>query len=200
MSTVKITENISYIKASENPLSADVGIVEGENFVWLFDVGANDFAHTEVNAINKPKNAVLSHFHPDHIGNLDKTKLNEIYQCANTFGYTKRGICVTEDVYIEDGITLHLFPIPSSHAKGSLGLEVGEYAFLGDAAYSTMKKGKVCYNSSVLKEEIDLLKKLKAKYFLISHDEKFVKTKEEVISELSEIYSKRDPKESYIFL
>jgi hypothetical protein len=61
-----------------------------------------------------------------------------------------------------------------------------------------MKQGKTCYNAPVLKEEIAVLEKLSAKFFLISHDERFVRPKEEIISELLEIYSKRDPKESYI--
>ncbi|MBQ5357539.1 MAG: hypothetical protein IIU57_04860, partial [Oscillospiraceae bacterium] len=90
------------------------------------------------------------------------------------------------------------FPLPSSHAKGSLGMEIGDYAFLGDATYSTMKQGKVCYNASVLKEEIAVLENLSAKFFLISHDEKFIRPKEKIIEELEEIYKKRDPKESYI--
>ena len=79
-------------------------------------------------------------------------------------------------------------------------METGDYAFLGDAIYSTMKQGKVCYNASVLKEEIAVLKNLSAKFFLISHDERFVRPKEEILSELEEIYSKRDPKESYIWI
>ena len=148
----------------------------------------------------KPKNAVISHFHPDHIGNLEHVDLNEIYLGANTFKYAKRGKVIDKDVFIDDGIKIHLFPIPSSHAKGSLGMEIGDYAFLGDATYSTMKQGKACYNSSVLKEEISVLKNLSAKFFLISHDEEFIKPKEKIVAELEEIYSRRDPKESFIWI
>ena len=79
-------------------------------------------------------------------------------------------------------------------------METGDYAFLGDGIYSTMKQGKVCYNASVLKEEIEVLKNLSAKFFLISHDERFIYQKEEIIAELEEIYSRRDPKESYIWI
>lgn len=197
---IRINEHISYIKASTDPLSADVGMVFGDEFLWLFDIGADEAVIAPLNAAEKPKKAILSHFHPDHIGNLGRIALDEIYLGANTFGYTKRGNIVADDIFINDGVEMHIFPLPSSHAKGSLGMESGEYAFLGDATYATMKQGKVCYNASVLKEEIDVLKNLSARYFLLSHDEKFIRPREEVISELEEIYSKRDPKEAFIFL
>lgn len=197
---IKINGRISYIKASGKPLSADVGIVEGDEFIWIFDVGADESVPISLNKIQKPKNAVISHFHPDHMGNLEHVDLNEVYLGANTFKYAKRGKVVDEDVFINDGAEIHLFPLPSSHAKGSVGMESGDYAFLGDAIYSTMKQGKVCYNASVLKEKIAVLKNLSAKFFLISHDEKFIRPREEIIEKLEEIYSKRDPKESYIWI
>ena len=197
---IKINDRISYIKATGKPLSTDVGIVEGDEFIWIFDVGADESVPISLNKIQKPKNAVISHFHPDHMGNLEHVDLNEVYLGANTFKYAKRGKVVDGDVFINDGAEIHLFPLPSSHAKGSIGMETGDYAFLGDAIYSTMKQGKVCYNASVLKEEIAVLKNLSAKFFLISHDEIFVRPKEEIISELEEIYKKRDPKESYIWI
>ena len=200
MEIIKINDRISYIKATEKPLSADVGIVCGDEFVWIFDVGADELVPMELKSIEKLKNAVISHFHPDHMTNLDKMEFSEIFLGANTFKYAKKGKTVEKDIFIDDGIKIHIFLLPSSHAKGSIGLEAGEYAFLGDAAYATMKRGKVCYNASVLKEEITVLKSLSAKYFLLSHDEKFIYPKDEVIKNLEEIYSKRDPKESYIFI
>lgn len=197
---IKINERISYIKAKNNPLSADVGIVEGDKFAWIFDVGADDSVPMELMKVEKPKNIVISHFHPDHMGNLEHVDFEALFLGANTFKYAGKGEVVCDDIFIDDGIKIHIFPLPSSHAKGSLGFETGEYAFLGDTVYSTMKKGRTCFNSSVLKEEITVLKKLSAKYFLISHDEKFIRTKEEVLEQLEEIYSKRDPKESFIWI
>ena len=197
---IKINDRLSYIGASENPLSADVGIFFGDEAVWLFDLGSSGEAAKLINGIDRPKKAVISHFHPDHMGNLEHAKTDEIYLGANTFKYAKRGTVVDRDIFIEDGEKIHIFPLPSSHAKGSLGLEIGEYAFLGDGTYATMKQGKVCYNASVLKDEITVLKNLSAKFFLISHDEKFIREKEEIIAKLEEIYSKRDPKDSYIWI
>ena len=198
---ISITDKISYLPASENPLSADVGIIEGQKALWLFDLGNSAEAAEALNALKKPKNAVISHFHSDHLGNLERVVLSELYLGANTFNYAGRGKIVREDTYIDDGVKLRIFPLPSSHAKGSLGLEVsGEYAFLGDGVYPGTKNGKACYNASVLKEEIAVLKNLEAKYFLLSHDENFVRKKEDVLKELGDIYSQRNPRESYIFL
>jgi len=38
---ISITEKISYIKASDNPLSADVILIEGQEYLYVFDVGNN---------------------------------------------------------------------------------------------------------------------------------------------------------------
>lgn len=197
---IRITDRLSYIKATENPLSADVGIFEGDEFLWTFDIGADISVPISLNAFEKPKKAVLSHFHPDHTANIDRINLSGIYLGANTFKYIKRGTVVANEIFIDDGERIHIFPLPSSHAKGSLGMEIGDFAFIGDAVYSTMKQGKICYNASVLREEIAVLRNLSAKFFLISHDEKFIRPKDEIIGELEEIYSKRNPKESYIWI
>ena len=48
---IKINDRISYIKATEKPLSADVGIVEGDEFIWIFDVGADESVPISLNKI-----------------------------------------------------------------------------------------------------------------------------------------------------
>ena len=60
------------------------------------------------------------------MSNLSKLECSEIYVGANTFKYSGKGTAVDSDLYIEDGVRLHLFQIPCCHAKGSLGLEVNE--------------------------------------------------------------------------
>ena len=201
MERIYIAEYLSYWKATEAPLSADVGVIEGASGVWLYDVGNSEKTAAEINALPGRKNIVLSHFHPDHIGNLPKIRYDALYQGANTLRYTGAGTAVTADIYLQDGVQLHLFPLPSSHAKGSLGLEVNEtYAFLGDGAYSTRKAGRRVYNAGLLLEQIRVLRGLKARWFLLSHDAEFVRSREEVLSQLEAIYKMRSPKESYIVL
>ena len=44
MSLITINDAISYIEASDDPLSADVGIVKTDGGVWLYDVGNGERA------------------------------------------------------------------------------------------------------------------------------------------------------------
>ena len=39
MERIYIAEYLSYWKATEAPLSADVGVIEGASGLWLYDVG-----------------------------------------------------------------------------------------------------------------------------------------------------------------
>lgn len=193
----KITDQISYIPAIETPLSADIGIIQCDGTVWLYDVGSSEEAAATVNALPGPKNIVLSHFHPDHTGNVSRVSYDVLYAGAFTCKRLGVGTPVEEHLYFEDGI--HLFPLPSSHAKGCLGLEYGDYAFLGDATYSTMKDGQAAYNVGLLQELIAVLKALQANWFLLSHKKPFACTKTEVVTQLEEIYALRSPHDPYIF-
>lgn len=202
MERIYLTERISYIKATHAPLSADVGIIEGEKYIWLYDVGSSDEVADYLNGADftKEKNLVISHFHPDHLANWSRIPHREIYQGVNTKGYTHSGIAVEQELVLQDGLELRLFPIPACHAKGSLGLMAGEYAFLGDATYSTHKKGQAVYNAQMLREQIRVLHALPVKYFLLSHDEKFCYEKESVLADLEAIYARRIKNEPYIQL
>ena len=202
-----LTDRISYWKATENPLSADIGILKGARNTWLFDVGSSEEAAVFLQSLPGEKILVLSHFHPDHITNWSRIPHRELYQGANTYGYTKSGTVIDKEQTIEDGLSFHLVPLPSSHARGSLLLEVEDYAFLGDATYCTRKKLSAVsteqlllpvYNAQLLKEEIEVLKKLRARYVLLSHDETFCHERKEVVEELKQIYSRRRKDTPYI--
>ena len=189
MKEIAINDKISYVECSEDPLSADIGIVRDGEEIWLYDVG-NDVRNLE--GLSGQYNVVLSHFHQDHVGSLEKIGIKKLYVSKETQKHVKpAGVIVEEDVFVGN---LHIFPLRSSHAKGSLGLEVDEtYAFVGDALYCKAKEGKYCYNAQLLREEIDKLKALKATYLLASHHPGLVRRKDEVIVELEEIYKMRVP-------
>ena len=195
----KIADSIFYFPATESPLSADVGIIQCAEGVWLYDVGSSDEAVATIEAMPGKKTVVLSHFHPDHAGNIERVPYDMLYTgkftCRRLGGI---GVSVEDHLYFESGI--HLFPLPSCHAKGCVGLEYGAYAFLGDAVYATDKDGRIAYNAGLLKELIAVLKSLEASWFLVSHSVPFVKPKTEVIAELEGIYALRSPHESYIYL
>lgn len=187
MKEIVISDKISYRECTNDPLSADIGIVRAESGIWLYDVG-NDVRNLE--GLNGEYNVVLSHFHLDHVGSLEKLNVQALYVSRETQKHVSlQGVIVEEDLYVGN---LHVFPLCSSHAKGSLGLEVDEaYAFVGDALYCKSKEGHYCYNAQLLLEEINKLKSLKATWLLASHHPGLMRRKDEVITELEEIYAKR---------
>ena len=187
MDLISINDKISYIEATPDPLSADIGIIRDESGVWLFDVG-NDASR--ISGLTGEYNVVLSHFHQDHAGSIDRIRVNELYLSKETYRHVGRGTVVESDIRIGG---LHIFPIPSSHTKGSLGLEVDEsFAFVGDSLYSKVKDGLYIFNAQLLKDEIKVLSAIKAPYFLVSHFNGLIRSKDEVIEELKEIYGMRD--------
>ena len=187
MDLISINGKISYIEATPDPLSADIGVIRDESGVWLFDVGNDPWRIAD---LTDEYNVVLSHFHQDHAGSIDRIRAKELYLSKETYRHVGRGTVVESDIRIGG---LHIFPIPSSHTKGSLGLEVDEsYAFVGDALYSKVKDGFYIFNAQLLKAEIDVLSGLKAPYFLVSHFKGLIRSKDEVIEELKEIYGMRE--------
>lgn len=197
---ITIADRISYWKARREPLSADIGVIEGDSGFWIYDVGAGDIGAACIRGLSGGKNIVLSHFHADHIGNLEKVTFEKLYQGAYTLRHTQRGEAVRGNLWLEDGsLCMHLFELPSSHAKGCLGLEIdGQYAFLGDGTYCSVRQGRPVYNVGLLQQEIKVLESLRANYFLLSHDEVFVRDREEVLENLKSIYAGRIPGNPYI--
>lgn len=195
MTAIRINDKISYIAASENPLSADIGIIRDNGTVWLFDVGSGEKSIAELDGCY---HVVLSHFHQDHIGNIDKIRAKEIYASKVTCDHVRKGTVVTEDLYIGG---VHIFLLPSSHTGGCLGLEVDNtYAFVGDALYSKVKNGSYVYNAQLLKDEIEVLRKLQARFLLVSHYAGLIRKREDVIAELEAIYSMRNKNTSDILI
>ena len=203
MDIIKITDNISYIEAVTNPLSADVVIVQAEDVIWLYDVGSHPLIPSLIRGINtdnKDINVVLSHFHPDHIANLENIEYKNVYQGRYTYKYTHTGMVVENAIYFNDKKTrLGILPFPSIHAKGSLAMLVNNrYLFVGDALYPKTKASDKMYNVSILNEQINLLKSLDISYIMLSHRKPFAMKKEVVIMWLLDIYNKRNKNDAFI--
>ena len=100
MQIKKLTERIAYIKATRQPLSADVGIVQGDEFVYIFDVGNSIEVVEYLQMLEKKKRILLSHFHPDHIGNLSRLSYETVYMGTNTAKYVVKqlGKAAIEDI------------------------------------------------------------------------------------------------------
>ena len=162
-SRISVTEQISYIKASDNPLSADVVFVEGQEYLYVFDVGNNEQVAEYLNSVSRKKRIILSHFHTDHMGNIGRVEWETVFFGANTEKYFQQYISdyaaqrfaelpaalvgtlggqnkensfpkfvtIFEPVRIQDGVSLEIYHMPNSHAKGSLLLQVNkEYIFV----------------------------------------------------------------------
>ena len=195
-----ISDIISYLPADSNPLSADVGIVHGKQYEWIFDVGSNDVSLKLIGDISRDKRIIISHFHEDHMGNLGRMEGGEIYCGDYTFTKLKRGTVVTEPLIFLDGEEITVFPMPSAHSKGAVGLKInGEYAFIGDAVYGAPKNGREVYNVNILKDMTIFLEKLSVQQLLLSHEQGLVRPKDQVVAELKALYSLRKPGEAYIY-
>ena len=233
---VKLTDRIQYLQVSYEPLSADVVAVRGDSAWWIFDVGACDMAVDFINALPRnpinenasrsslensesvapvaiplKKNIVISHFHRDHLLNVQRMcggeiplDINALYVGAytsKTFGEIE-GVAknvVMEPLSFDDGVQIHILPMPNSHAKGSLALIVDDYVFLGDATYPMVGHGSPdVYNVQILGEQIKLLKSLAPSHFCLSHKRGLVRDKTSVIQFLESVYARRQKNENYI--
>ena len=226
---VKLTDRIRYLQMSYEPLSADVVAVRGDSAWWIFDVGAFDGAAKFINDLPRnlvddvanlaacnnaaclAKNVVISHFHRDHLLNVQRMCSGEISldidalyvgaYASKTFGEIE-GVAknvVMEPLAFDDGVQIQILPMPNSHAKGSLALIVDDYVFLGDATYPMVGHGAPdVYNVQILGEQIKLLKTLSASRFCLSHKRGLVRDKTSVIQFLESVYARRQKNENYI--
>ena len=138
----------------------------------------------------------------DDIDDSRETKVNGNIACEQ-----KETQGVEKQNKHEKSLKLEIIPMPSSHSKGSLALVVNdEYIFMGDSTYCRYipKREGVEdyaeYNVQKLKEQIDLLKSIKAEKCLISHEKRIMRPKKVVIRQLESVYAKRQPGENVIKL
>lgn len=233
---VNVSEKIEYITSGENPLSSDVIFIKGDKATWIFDVGANDEAFNAIEelvsdeASNRDVNIVISHFHRDHMGNL--MRILSIPEPKNSINfyvskYTKKrsnvGNIVEEDLFFDDGVRIHIFPMPSTHSKGCLCLEADDEAvFIGDSMYPAYKtvedltgtdmnssvdkfdsrneyrKQHKVYNVQHLKDQIEILKAIDAKKVYLSHEKSPLVRKAIIVKFLESVYDKREQGNPYI--
>ncbi|MCQ2124525.1 MAG: hypothetical protein MJZ25_10110 [Fibrobacter sp.] len=207
-----------------NPLSADVYAIRGETVWWIFDVGASDEAadfinnlpcdgvapgtaqHLHQDAAPLKKNIVISHFHRDHFFNLSRVSFDNLFVGRETFRHCDESIrarsgtqVVESPLQFEDGLKFHIEPIPSSHAKGSLMLTVGESAFLVDSTYPTVGHNRPdSYNVQLLYQQIQFLRACGAQNFYMSHRRFIPREKESILQILESYYAQRAPNKNII--
>lgn len=180
-----LTPTISYFPAINEPLSSEVIIIDGGAETYIFDAGRGDISADYLKQLNKTC-MIISHFHTDHTYNLRDYTPDRMYVSKNTYKYTKSGTIVSEDILLDDG-RIRVFTIPSSHAKGCLGIEVNkEYAFLGDALYGASNKPMgEAYNYQLLQQTIKVVESLSAEKLVIGHRLPNTYTQKEMLRFLS---------------
>ena len=191
----RIDEKITFLEASENPLSADVYFIEGNEYTYIIDVGSNDSAYEHINSIEKKK-IIITHFHQDHCANIERIDIDDenLYVGKYTGKVIGKGTSVESEIVINDGVSIRILPIKNSHAKDSLCVAVNdEYLFLGDAFYSSIKG----YNVSLLHDEISLLDSLAFDKAILSHDIT-IYDRDYILGNLKEIFALRQKNQPFI--
>ena len=98
---IRLNNLISYISPTENPLSANVVMIQGKEALWLYDVGNHPDIPQVIEQFRDGRNVnvILSHFHEDHTGGLPDIAYNEIYQGKYTYRHKYSGWrCVTSHI------------------------------------------------------------------------------------------------------
>lgn len=181
----KITDIITYLPASSDPLSADIYFIEGDTNCYVFDVGNCEKALQEIIAISQEKVIILSHYHKDHIGNIDKIGYRELYVGDLTKETIQRGTVVIDEVVIHDGVELFIQHCPSPHVNGSLIVTVNkEYTLIADLYFT-----RAGYDKELANEMLKVLEELETKYFVVSHQQgENIFEKKKLIKELKEYF------------
>lgn len=160
-----IISRIRRIHATDEPLSADVFIIEGDARYYVFDVGSNDEAHAAISALEKPVWVILSHFHQDHTGNMARLAPEKTLAGARTCKYVDNATLVDAPFVIRDGVEIVVQPCVSPHAPGCLIATVdGGITLIGDLHYARPGVGQ-----GEAKGMLNVLKRVDTRYFVPSH-------------------------------
>ena len=176
----RINEYLSFIISGDEPLSSNAFFINGKNKTYIYDVGRNDEAYNAIQEIKNDKCIIISHFHGDHISNLDRITYSNLYVSNYTYKHTNKGNIVRENIHIDDEVSLDIIPASSVHAKGSLLLNINnEYCLIGDLTASDN-----VVNKSLAVMMINDLKKVDTKYFVLGHRENCIYEKDTFIMQL----------------
>lgn len=157
---------IRQIPAEDEPLSADVFIISGDEGEYVFDVGSSDAAYEAIASLEKPVTVILSHFHRDHTENMRRLQVAQTLAGVRTMKYIPAGTLVDAPLIIRDGVTIEVRPCVSPHAPGCLIATVdGTYTFIGDLYYARPGTGQ-----GEARGMYNVLRQLDTKYFVVSHE------------------------------
>lgn len=170
----KLSDKVSYLESSFNPLSAEVVMIKRNNLTVFYDCGASDEAFELINNCPGDKIVVLSHFHEDHAFNA--LRLDIPIYCSK---YTLKRI--PNGVLYKQGTDFKIYDFPSFHSKGCLAIYLPNEKLLmiGDGIYP---KDERYYNLSIINNQIKFLNDLNIDNILISHKKQFIYKKDIVLN------------------
>ena len=162
-----IGERIKYLTATNDPLSADVYCIDGDQYCYVYDVGNNDQSLQYVNQIRKEKVVVLSHHHKDHTGNIVGLLYRDLYVGKKTYETIGTGVIVEDKLTINDGVRIDVIHCVSPHTDGSLIVTIdNEYTLIADLYFT-----RPPFDKEKAMKMIDSLRSIDTEYFVISHQE-----------------------------
>ena len=180
-----IGKKIKYLPATNDPLSADVYCIEGDQYCYVYDVGNDDRSLQYINELSKERVIILSHYHKDHIGNIEDIHYRNLYVGKKTQEAIGKGIIVEDAITINDRVRIDVIHCISPHTDGSLIITVdNEYTLIADLYFT-----RPPFEMEKAMKMIETLRDIDTKYFVISHqkDEKVI-PKEKLISELTDYF------------
>ena len=181
-----IGNKITYLPATNDPLSADVYCIEGNQYCYIYDVGNDDRSLQYINQLSKEKIVILSHYHKDHTGNIADLHYNDLYVGKKTYEVIGKGIIVQDTLTINDGVRIDVIHCISPHTDGSLIVTIdNEYTLIADLYFT-----RPPFEKEKALKMIETLRDINTKYFVISHqeDEKVI-PKDKLLAELVDYFS-----------
>ena len=177
-----IGKRIKYLPATNDPLSADVYCIEGDQYCYVYDVGNNENSLHYINQLGKEKVVILSHYHKDHTGNIADLYYRDLYVGKKTYEIIGKGIIVEDTLTINDGVRIDVTFCASPHTDGSLIVTIdNEYTLIADLYFT-----RPPFDEEKAMKMIDFLRNIDTQYFVISHqEEEKVIPKDKLITELS---------------
>lgn len=181
---IPLAKHTQLLESAQDIICSDVGIVEGQNALFLIDTGSSPVqfnvlsSYLENHLNGRKLFAGYTHFHPDHVTNGKLLKDAYFYGTKNTSGYTP----VNEIISVKTAVDLgdahvEIVPVPSNHAKGSLVFYIEEDSllFIGDLLCPKEKDGKPFVNRDITYNMVNTLLPYvrKSSRIIDGHDEIF---------------------------
>ena len=181
-----IGKRIKYLPATNDPLSADVYLIDGDKCCYIYDVGNNENSLQYINQLCKEKVVILSHYHKDHTGNIEGARYRDLFVGTKTYEVIGKGIIVEDAFTINDGVKIDVIHCTSPHTDGSLIVTIdNEYTLIADLYFT-----RPPFERKKAMKMVETLRDIDTKYFVISHqeDEKVI-PKEILIAELTDYFN-----------